>query len=96
MLLASDNAPGNFSEEERNDPELFPSIERFIDKNAYIGVLRLKRDVGKESSVGFLATSYNFIEKHNQLAGFDGRFKLDKATTLTFQVLGTTHAQPFL
>jgi hypothetical protein len=89
LLLASDNAPGNFSDEEINDPELFPSIERFIDKNAYIGVMRLKRDVGKESSVGFLATSYNFIEEHNQVAGFDGRFKLDKATTLTFQVLGT-------
>src|SRR5687767_971214 len=86
LLLASDNAPGSFSDEEISDPGIFPSIEKFIDKNAYIGVLRLKRDVGKESSLGFLATSYNFIEKHNQLAGFDGRFKLDKATTLTFQV----------
>ena len=47
LLLASDNAPGNFSEEERNDPEVLPDIERFLDKNAYIGVLRLKRDMGK-------------------------------------------------
>jgi hypothetical protein len=86
VLLASDNAPGNFSGVERTDPVNL----RFLDKNAYIAIVRLQRDVGKESSIGFLGTSYNFIENHNQLAGIDGRFKLDKQTTLTFQVLGTT------
>src|SRR5262245_26050604 len=30
LLLASDNAPGNFSEDERNDPETRPDIERFL------------------------------------------------------------------
>ena len=90
LLVASDNAPGNFSEEEINNPINFRVIERFVDKNAYIGVLRLRRDVGKESTIGFIGTSYNFIEKHNQVGGFDGRLKLDKITTLSFQVLGTT------
>ena len=89
LLLASDNAPGNFSEEERNDPEVLPGIERFLDKNAYIGVLRLKRDIGQENSLGLIATTYNFIEKHNQLLGFDGRFRRDKKTVASFQVLGT-------
>jgi Domain of unknown function (DUF5916)/Carbohydrate family 9 binding domain-like len=89
LLLASDNAPGNYSEDERDDPNQRPRIERFLDKNAYIGVLRLKRDLGKESNIGFIATSYNFIEKHNQLGGFDGRFRLDPKTTLSFQLLGT-------
>ena len=95
LLLASDNAPGNFSEEEKNDPSNFKVIERFIDKNAYVAVLRLRRDVGRESTLGFIGTSYNFIEKHNQLGGIDGRFKLDKQTTLTFQVLGTTSRRCF-
>ncbi|MBD0369604.1 MAG: carbohydrate binding family 9 domain-containing protein [Pyrinomonadaceae bacterium] len=89
LMLASDNAPGNFSEEERNDPDLLPDIERFLDKNAYIGVLRLKRDVGRESNIGFLATTYNFIEKHNNLAGFDGRFRLSPQMVMSFQLLGT-------
>jgi hypothetical protein len=40
-LLASDKAPGNFSEDERNDPAQFQSISRFIDHNAYAGVLRV-------------------------------------------------------
>ena len=95
LLLASDNAPGNFSDEEKDDPALRPLIERFIDKNAVIGVLRYKRDVGKESSLGVLATSYNFIEKHNQVLSIDGRFTLSPATVFTFQVLGTTARRYF-
>ncbi|HSB28739.1 MAG TPA: DUF5916 domain-containing protein, partial [Pyrinomonadaceae bacterium] len=95
VLLATDNAPGNFTEDERNDPANFRVIQRFIDKNAYIGVLRLRRDVGKESTIGLLLTSYNFIEKHNQLGGIDGRFKLSPQKTLTFQVLGTTSRECF-
>ena len=95
LLAASDNAPGNFSEEERTDPAIRPSIERFLDKNAYIGVLRLKRDVGRESSLGLIATTYNFIEKHNHLGGFDGRLRLDEQSVFTFQVLGTTSRRFF-
>jgi hypothetical protein len=95
VMLASDNAPGNFTKEERTDTTILPGIQRFIDKNAYIAVVRLKRDVGKESSLGFLLTSYNFIEKYNQLAGLDGRFKLDSQTVLNFQLLGTTSRRCF-
>jgi hypothetical protein len=95
LLLASDEAPGNFSEEERNNPAIRPGIERFVDRKAYIGVLRLKRDFGQESNLGLIATSYNFIEKHNQLFGVDGRLNLDKQTTFTFQALGTTSRRFF-
>jgi hypothetical protein len=95
FMLASDNAPGNFSEDERRDPEILPDIERFIDKNAYIGVLRLKRDVGRESSIGLLATTYNFIEKHNHLAGFDGRFRLNQQMVMSFQLLGSNSRRYF-
>lgn len=95
VLLASDNAPGDFSEEERNDSETFADVSRFIDKNAYVGILRYKRDVGKENSLGLIATTYNFIERHNQLAGLDGRFRLDQKTTFSFQILGTTSRRFF-
>ena len=101
LMLASDNGPGNLSADDRGalfscleqrvlDPRVVCNNERFVDKNAYIGVLRLKRDVGKENSIGMLATSYNFIEKHNQVLGLDGRFRLNKQTTATVQLLGTT------
>lgn len=86
LLVASDNGPGNFSGDERLDSNNF----RFLDKNAYIGVLRLKHDIGKESNIGVIATSYNFVEKHNQLAGVDGRFRINAETVFNFQVLGTS------
>lgn len=86
LMAASDNGPGSFVGDER----LNPNNLRFLDKNAYVGVLRLKRDVGKDNFIGFLGTTYNFIEKHNQLAGFDGRFRLDKQSTIQFQVVGTS------
>lgn len=91
VLVASDNAPGDFRGDERLEPNNF----RFLDKNAYVGILRLKRDVGAESSLGLIATSYNFIEKHNHLAGLDGQFRLDPKTVFTFEVLGTTSRRRF-
>lgn len=102
VMVASDNGPGNLSANDRGelaicldrqalDPRVVCNNERFLDKNAYIGVLRLKRDLGKgENTIGLIATTYNFIEKHNDLAGVDGRFRLDQQTTFTFQLLGTT------
>lgn len=102
LMLASDNGPGNLNADDRGslincqrsrqiNPAAFCRNENIVDKNAYVGVLRLKHDLGKsENTIGMLATSYNFIEKHNQLAGVDGRFKLNKQTTFNFQVLGTT------
>nr|QEO74651.1 hypothetical protein [uncultured bacterium] len=91
LLVASDNAPGDFRGDERLDPGNF----RFLDKNAYVGILRLKRDIGAESSLGLIATSYNFIQKHNQLGGLDGQFRIDPKTVFTFQVLGTTSRRFF-
>ncbi|HEX8097892.1 MAG TPA: DUF5916 domain-containing protein, partial [Pyrinomonadaceae bacterium] len=114
LMVASDNGPGNITGDDRLDPVNF----HFLDRNAFVGVLRLKRDVGKDSTVGFLATSYNFrakdgeltdydiaradpcsaqksLEKTNQLAGFDGRFRVNKTTTLEFQALGTTSTRCF-
>ncbi len=100
IMYASDNNPGNFNEDEREellicqrrriDPNAFCRNERFMDKNADIGVLRFKRDIGKENNLGFFATTYNFVERHNHTGGFDGRFRFDKKTVAQFQVVGTT------
>lgn len=102
LMLATDNGPGNLNADDRGslincqrrrllDPAEVCRNENIVDRNAYVGVLRLKHDLGKsENTIGILATSYNFIQKHNDLAGFDGRFKLDKKSTLTFQLLGAT------
>jgi len=91
FLVASDNAPGDFRGDERLNPNNF----RFVDKNAHLGILRLKRDVGDESSIGLIATTYNFIEKHNHLAGFDGQLRLNPKTIFSFQLLGTNSRRFF-
>ncbi|MCU1288486.1 MAG: hypothetical protein JWN60_715 [Acidobacteria bacterium] len=106
FLYASDNAPGNYSKDEReellgcqnqrlNNPNyVFTSrcrnFERYVNKNADIGVLRIKRDIGRQHNLGFFATTYNFPDRHNNTAGFDGRFRLSPKTVTEFQVMGTT------
>ncbi|HKB68514.1 MAG TPA: DUF5916 domain-containing protein [Pyrinomonadaceae bacterium] len=86
LLLASDNGPGNFSEDER------PGIDpRVLDKNASVGILRLKRDLGKaDSFVGFLGTYRQFVDDKNAVGGLDGKFRLNKQTTFSWQALGTS------
>ena len=105
ILYASDNAPGNYSPDEReellgcqqqrtfNPNVVFTSrcrnFERYVNRNADIGVLRVKRDIGRQHNLGFFATTYNFPDRHNNTAGFDGRFRLSPKTVTEFQVLGT-------
>jgi len=108
FLYASDNAPGNLGE---NDRDLLRATEdlsgvasaarraqllaargplaRLVDRNATVGIVRLKRDVGKENSIGFFGTSYNFVDRNNYVGGFDARFRFNKQTTLEVQALGT-------
>jgi hypothetical protein len=103
VMGASDNGPGNLSADDRGalsscierrslNPAAICNNEKVLDKNAYIGVLRLKRDVGKgDSTIGMIATTYNFIEKHNQLGGARRPFSQSTSKRLfNFQVLGTT------
>jgi len=91
LLLASDNGPGNFSPEDR-----LSANPRFIDKNASIGILRLKRDIGKKDSfIGLLATYYRFVDRYNELGGIDTRLRVDKQTTFTAQALVTHTRRPF-
>jgi len=85
LLVASDNAPGNFTEDER-----LSANHRFVDKNANVGILRLKRDIGSEDSfIGFLGTYRRFVDVYNELGGFDGRFRINKQTTFSWQALAT-------
>ena len=99
LMYASDNAPGNLSKDEREnllscvfgrtDPSRFCPDERIVNANADIGVLRYKRDLGHQSNVGFIGTSYNFPDLHNYTGGFDGRIRTGKKFTTEFQLIGT-------
>ncbi len=76
-------------------------------KKAYVGVMRLKRDVGAESNIGFLATTYNFEQRNipngdlfserqkNNVYGFDGRWKINEQSSFSAQVLRSTAVDRF-
>lgn len=109
FLAASDNAPGNYSEDERGElincqraREFDPpgnkrrcAIEDYVDKNALFSVLRLKQDLGPGNNVGFFATARIFPKNRNFTGGFDGTFKLNPKTVMTFQALGTHSRKTF-
>ncbi|HLM02016.1 MAG TPA: DUF5916 domain-containing protein [Pyrinomonadaceae bacterium] len=89
LLVASDNAPGNYEEEDRNDPSVRRRINEFVDENSLFAVLRVKRDFGKNNNVGFFGTFRSFPEQRNLVGGFDGTFKFTDKLISTFQVVGT-------
>ena len=82
LLAASDNAPGNFSEDERtvnlichqgqaSDPGQNCPLDEFLDKNATFGVLRIKQDFGKNNNIGFFSTARVFPQSRNFVGVFD-------------------------
>ena len=107
LLVASDNAPGNLDDDDRefivanlnaadpDDTRKRDSLLKILDRNSTVGVLRLKRDIGKEDHLGFLATTSNFVDSYNTVAGFDGRYRFNKTTVLLAQALGSVTNRPF-
>ena len=75
LLGAFDKAPGNYSESERNEVNTRPVINEFLDKRAFFGVARYKRDFGTENSIGFLSTVRSFPEQKNINLAVDARMK---------------------
>jgi hypothetical protein len=100
FLAASDPNPGNYTEDERTrynqcveshgvlNPDDCANGE-FIGKSALFGILRVKRDFGRENNIGFFGSARTFPQDKNFVGGFDGKYKVDAATVMTFQVLGT-------
>lgn len=76
LMYASDASPGGVSRG-----------LSFLEKNANIGVLRVKRDIGRENSIGLLATTYSFANRHNHVIGVDGRFLPTSQITAQFQAV---------
>ncbi|HJP91613.1 MAG TPA: DUF5916 domain-containing protein [Pyrinomonadaceae bacterium] len=66
------------------------------DKNALIGIARLKRDIlSGQSYLGFLGTSYNFAGTNSQLASLDGLISINRQITFSWQALGSTSVEDF-
>ena len=118
LLAASDNGPGNLSEEDRDFINESPSfilgtdhptndqiasvltkqsqLRHLAGKNALDGMFRFKRDIATDQSyIGFLATSHDFAGTNSRLASVDGLYSLNRQTTFSWQVLGSTSVDDF-
>ena len=75
----------------------FPKSDDFPDGiKAYVGVLRLKRDIGENSNIGLFATQYHRgSDRHNSLFGFDAKIQRDSRTVVDVEVVSTFSRRSF-
>jgi hypothetical protein len=94
VLVASDEAPGRFSDAERADAALAGTIERIGGRNGLVGVARLRREAGGASSVGLLGTAYRFVDRDNVTLGTDVRLARTH-TVARLELVGSRSHRPF-
>jgi hypothetical protein len=93
VLVATDPAPGRYTDAEQAARPA--ELAGLVGKDALSTVVRVRREVGLDSSVGFLGTSWSFADRRNQTAGFDARLALGARTTWNAQAIVTTSHLPF-
>ncbi len=86
------NAIGLFAAEDTVNVLLFPSNQRtdstLLDEPVTSGVLRYRRDVGANSSLGVIYTGREGEDDyHNRVGGIDGLFRIGDKDTIVFQYL---------
>ncbi len=86
------NAIGLFAAEDTVNVLLFPSNQRtdstLLDESVTSGVLRYRRDVGANSSLGVIYTGREGEDDyHNRVGGIDGLFRIGDKDTIVFQYL---------
>ena len=83
-LLADDESPG----------KRVPMDDPLHGKRARFAILRINRDLFKQSTLGLIYTDREFAGSSNRVGGLDGRFKLSKNWVASFQ--GVTSSTQFL
>ncbi|HVA00804.1 MAG TPA: DUF5916 domain-containing protein, partial [Terriglobia bacterium] len=76
-LVADDRSPGEI---------VLPQDPAF-GRRALFDILRISRNIGEASSVGFMWTDREFFNSYNRVFGMDGRYKFSTTSGLNFQVL---------
>jgi len=107
FLAASDNAPGNYSENDRTRNDQCKErlalgystrpcpLDEFIDKNATFAAVRLKRDFGTNNNIAYFGTARVFPQNRNFTNGIDGKIKFNSALVMQYQVVETHSRKNF-
>ena len=92
------NAVGVFITQDRINNLLFPANQgtgtTSLDANVWGGVFRFRRDVGRNSTIGFLYTGRVGDEYSNHVIGADGFLRLSRSKTFSWQALASRTAYP--
>src|ERR1700722_1790470 len=86
FLAMDDRFPGN----------TLPSSDEEYGHHAAIGVLRVQRDLGEESNIGLMATTYNLGARHELLGSVDARIRFSDNLVLTGQAVHSETSIPGL
>jgi hypothetical protein len=76
-LAADDRSPG----------EIVAPDDPSFEQRAYFNVLRLSRDIHRESALGMVWSDREFRQSYNRVIGADGRWKMSKTSGFGFQVI---------
>jgi hypothetical protein len=89
---------GFFSVKDSQTTLLFPTSEStdiaVVDQSNISTALRYSYDVGKASTIGFMATDREGDDYYSRLIGVDANLRLTKSHYLVFQALGTQTRYP--
>lgn len=61
--------------------------DALFGKRAMFGIVRVNRDILKQSSIGFIYTDRELAGSHNRVGGIDGRFRLNANWVARFQAV---------
>ena len=81
VLVANDEAPGLV---EDVDPDLH-------GRTAQVAIARARYDLYAESYVGVIATDREFGDGYSRVGGVDGRFRLGRTSSVSFQAAASQH-----
>jgi hypothetical protein len=69
-------ALGAFLIDDESPGKRVPAADPRENKRALFGIVRVSRDILRQSTLGFIYTDREFEGDYNRVGGFDGRFKL--------------------
>jgi len=91
-------AIGVFAARDRVTNLIFPSNQgsdfASLDQDVNVGVFRYRRDLGKSSTVGVLATGRDGGDYSNRVFGIDGLLRFTATDSVNFQLLGSRTRYP--
>ena len=81
VLVANDEAPGLVDDV---DPDLY-------GRTTQVAIARARYDLYAESHLGVIATDREFGDGYSRVGGVDGRFRLGRTSSVSFQAAASQH-----